>query len=233
MPPYFTNGMRRRVSSSSSRSEWCPARIRTACCHQSDALLVLAEHPVADLGCLVGRVAAVDQCGPGAAVPVSTEPFWVGAGGAGRDLVGQVEDRLGRAVVVLERDDGRVGEVLRKGEDVLGAGGAEPVDRLRVVADRGQPALFAPELAHDLDLQGVQVLVLVDQHVLEHPPELGSDHVVPGERVPVEQQIVQVEHGQLALPLAVEAKEPGELLDVVLAPGERLGQHRPRAAAAR
>src|SRR5207247_2015701 len=31
MPPYLTYGMRRRPSSSSSRSEWWPVRISTAC----------------------------------------------------------------------------------------------------------------------------------------------------------------------------------------------------------
>ena len=47
-----------------------------------------------------------------------------------------VEDRLGRAVVALQRDDARgLRELLRKVEDVAHRRAAERVDRLRVVAD--------------------------------------------------------------------------------------------------
>ena len=77
-------------------------------------------------------------------------------------------------------------------QDVFGAGGAEAVDRLRVVADHGQSAPLAAQLAHDLDLESVQVLVLIDQDLLEHRRELRADDWVAGERVPVEEQIVVV-----------------------------------------
>ena len=44
------------------------------------------------------------------------------------------QDRRGRAVVLLEPDHGRAGEPLRELQDVADGRGAEPVDRLRVVA---------------------------------------------------------------------------------------------------
>ena len=52
--------------------------------------------------------------------------------------VGGGQDRLGRAVVLLERHDpGRRREAVREVQDVAHRGGPEGVDRLRVVADHG------------------------------------------------------------------------------------------------
>ena len=45
-------------------------------------------------------------------------------------------------------------------------GGAEAVDRLHVVTDDGHVFVLAAEGAYDLDLERVDVLVLVDEHVL-------------------------------------------------------------------
>jgi hypothetical protein len=104
-----------------------------------------------------------------------------------------------------------------------GAGGAEAVDRLRVVTDNRQPALLAAQLADDLDLEGVQVLVLVNEDLLEKSGKLRPQHRVAGERVPVEEEIVVVEHGELPLALAVDAVQTGDLLEVVLTPREMLG----------
>ena len=87
----------------------------------------------------------------------------------------------------------RAGEVVREVEDVARAGGAKAVDRLKVVADHGQFAPLAAQAAHDLGLQAVDVLILVDEHVLEGAAGAGAQLLVGGERAPVQQQIVQVE----------------------------------------
>ena len=50
----------------------------------------------------------------------------------GDHRVGGVEDRLRRAVVLLELDLVRVGEVVLEVEDVADVGAAEPVDRVVV-----------------------------------------------------------------------------------------------------
>ncbi len=63
------------------------------------------------------------------------------------------------------RTHGRAGELRRQVEDVPGAGAAEAVHGLGVVADRGQPGVAGAQAADDVDLQLVDVLVLVDQHV--------------------------------------------------------------------
>ena len=95
---------------------------------------------------------------------------------AGDDGVGGAQDRLGRAVVLLEQDRAGVGVVLLELLDVADRGAAEGVDRLVGVTDddelaRLDPVLGAPpradELADQLVLGVVGVLVLVDHDVPE------------------------------------------------------------------
>ena len=85
----------------------------------------------------------------------------------GDDRVGGVEDRLGRAVVLLEADDLGVGVVALELEDVADVGAAPGVDRLVVVADHGEVAVLAGEQVGEAVLGVVRVLVLVDQDVAE------------------------------------------------------------------
>ena len=110
---------------------------------ERDAGLAVLQDPLGDVARLVGLVAHGDQLralGRGALGPqVLGEAL-------GRELddgVGGREDRLGRAVVALERDDlgGRL-KCCGKVEDVAHGGGAERIDRLRVVADDGEAAPF-------------------------------------------------------------------------------------------
>ena len=96
--------------------------------------------------------------------------------------VGGGEDRLGGAVVLLELDHARVGEVLLEVEDVAHVGAPEAVDRLAVVAHdrqvavalqahpttvRGGLAAAADEQLQEPVLRVVGVLVLVHEHVAE------------------------------------------------------------------
>ena len=60
----------------------------------------------------------------------------------GDDLIGRVEDVGGGAVVLLELDDGGVGEVLLKVEDVADVRAAPAVDALVVVAHDAEVAAF-------------------------------------------------------------------------------------------
>jgi hypothetical protein len=112
-----------------------------------------------------------------------------------------------------------------KVEDVLGAGCPEAVDRLEVVADRRQPTPLSSQGAHDLDLESVQVLVLVDQYLVEHRAHLRSKLLVAAERMPIEEQVIQVECAKRPLALRVPAKERGQFVRVLLAPGEGLGDN--------
>ena len=108
-PPYFTNGMLRRISSSSSRSLWCAARNSTACWRSVDAALALLEHL---LDHVVGLRLVVLHRHVGRSCDRlrASRSFLRYCGRAVRhQRVGGVEDRLRRAVVLLERHDARGG----------------------------------------------------------------------------------------------------------------------------
>ena len=106
------------------------------------------------------------------------------------DGVGDVEDRLHRAVVLLELHHLRA-ELLVEGEDVPHVGAAPAVDRLVVVPHDTEVLPLAGEEAKDFELRAVRVLVLVDEEervlflparedVGARPPEAGhfADEVV-------------------------------------------------------
>ena len=74
-----------------------------------------------------------------------------------------------RAVVLLEPDLLRAGEVALEAQDVLHLRAAPAVDRLVVVADGADVPLLAGEELQELELRDVRVLVLVDEQVAEAP----------------------------------------------------------------
>ncbi len=74
-------------------------------------------------------------------------------------------------------------------------------------------------------LQAVDVLVLVDEHVVERVGDARPDHLVARERAPVEQQVVEIDHAQRALARAVGAEDLRERLAMLGAPREGLGEH--------
>ena len=82
----------------------------------------------------------------------------------------------------------------------------------------------AAQASHDVDLQAVDVLVLVHQHVVEGVGHARSDHIVGRERAPVEEQVIEIEQGQLALARPVGAERLRERLAVLGTPWKRLGQ---------
>ena len=111
---------------------------------------------------------------------------------------------------------------LRKLEDVTGAGRAEAVDRLEVVADDGQAPAPARQPRHDVHLQRVDVLVLVDEHVLEAAGDRPRRALLAHQRPPAEQQVVEVEQALLALAGGVGAEHLGQRPGVLLTPREGL-----------
>ena len=146
------------------------------------------------------------------------------------DGVGDVEQRLGGAVVALEGDHRRAGEVLGEREDVLGRRRAEAVDRLQVVADDGDVASRSARSPPDeVDLQAVDVLVLVDEQVVDAPRQLRADDRVLRQRAPVEQQVVEVDDAERALARPVVDEQPREVVGVV---ARTTGRPRPAARAA-
>ena len=106
---------------------------------QRRAGLALLQHLLADVAGLPGFVAHGDQPRPFGRSALGPEILGEALAGLADHRIGGGEDRLGRAVVAVERDDlGRRRELRGEIEDVAHFGGAKGIDRLRVVADHGQ-----------------------------------------------------------------------------------------------
>ncbi len=82
------------------------------------------------------------------------------------DGVGEGDDALGGAVVLLEADGDGVRVVLLERQDVLDIGAAEGVDGLRVVAHDADVVVLRGQQFGEQVLGAVRVLVLVDVDVL-------------------------------------------------------------------
>src|SRR4029077_6927353 len=81
------------------------------------------------------------------------------------DPSGGGEDLRGRAVVLLESDDQRAGEIALEFEDVADLGAAPAVDRLVVIADAAQILVLLRQQPQPQILRDVGVLVLIDQEI--------------------------------------------------------------------
>ena len=147
----------------------------------ADPARLLLAVPVADEADLL----AVGEVGPEGLA----EAALVG----GDDAGGGGEDVRGGAVVLLEPDDLRAGEVLLEAEDVADLGAAPAVDRLVVVADAADVVVGAGEEAEPEVLGDVGVLVFVDEDVAEPALVLGEDvGVVLEDGDGVEQEVAEV-----------------------------------------
>ncbi len=143
-----------------------------------------------------------------AALALREQRFGVFLAGARNHVVGDVEDSLDRAVVLFELDDFRAGKNRGEIHDVAEVGPAERIDRLRVVADRHHVAMIHREQPHQVGLDQVGVLVLVD-----HDVAIAVRHAAPHVLVLFEQlrqpiqQVVVVEQPALALVALVIFRE--------------------------
>ncbi len=134
---------------------------------------------------------------------------------AGDERVGDVEDGLRGAVVLLERHDRGAGELGRKVEDVANRGAAERVDALRVVADDGDVPVSAGHPLEDARLEEVRVLILVHEHVIVEPGDAAAELLVGEHAGPEEEQVVVVHEIALGLPLRVVGEHADDLLPLV------------------
>ena len=191
---------------------------------QAHAGLDAREHRVDDGPRLGGGVVAAQQAGPGApgTGTAQDEPVPV-LGWA--DGIRKIEHALPGAEVSLEADHRSPREGGRDVVQVRGIGPAEAVDRLRVVADDGQAAAARAHQGHDVDLQRVHVLVLVDEHVVESGGDAGADDGVRQQGAPAQQQIVEVEQTMRALASRVGTEQVRDGVHARLYPGEVVGEH--------
>ena len=111
----------------------------------------------------------------------------------GDEPVGCGENVGRRAVVLLQADDLRAGEVAFEAQDVGDFGAAPGIDRLVVVADAAQIAARLGEELQPFVLRLVGVLIFVDEDVAETVAVAG-EHVglVAEDHQHVEQQVAEV-----------------------------------------
>ena len=121
------------------------------------------------------------------------------------DAVRGVHDVLRRAVVLLELEDLRVGEVVLEAQDVLDLRASERIDALRVVAHDADVRMVLGQAADDRVLREVRVLILVDQNVAELVlvffQRVGE---VPEQDIDVQQQVVEVHRPVFAAFASIE-----------------------------
>ncbi len=111
------------------------------------ARLAVLENPLDHVIDLRRLVAHRGQIRPLARAPLREQGLREALGRQPHDAIRGLEDRLGRAVVLLELDHpGRRLEQPRKVENVARTRRAKAVDRLRVVADDGEAVAAGPEL---------------------------------------------------------------------------------------
>src|SRR3989442_1137592 len=128
------------------------------------------------------------------------------------DLVGQREDRLRAAVVLLQLEDLRAGEQLGEVHDVAERRPAERVDALGVVPHHHHVVVREGGLADELGLQAIRVLVLVHHDVAVGVRDAPPDAFVRLQELAEAHQQIVVVHQQ-AFPL-VGLKCAVELLQV-------------------
>ncbi len=127
------------------------------------------------------------------AAPRGPQVLWFPRHVVGNYGVSSVKDRLGGPVILVQDDDGRVGERPLELEEVPHIGSPPTVDRLVGIADHRYLVMSSGKLQHELVLCPVGVLVLVDQDVLEALLVCGQDvGVVPEQPDGDPQQVVEV-----------------------------------------
>ena len=169
--------------------------------------------------------------------PVRPQGLLVTLGRAGDDLVGGGQDWRCGTIVALEPHDSCPGEPCGEIQDIADRGRTERVDGLGVVADHGHVSRRPVHVPQDVGLEGVGVLVLVHQEVIEHRLQSGSGDGVGRHRSPVQQEVVVVDDVLPPLASDVGAEDRADAVDLVPAPGEggvedfgqaQLGVHRSR-----
>ena len=81
------------------------------------------------------------------------------------DLVGRRENSLSRAVVLFQADDGAIGKILFKIQDIADRRPAKSVDRLVVIPYYAKVLMTGRQKMDQLILHLVRVLVLINQDV--------------------------------------------------------------------
>ena len=129
--------------------------------------LVQLQDFLADKARLVAFAVGLNQDRPDAGLTAGEQVFGIALLGLQNDFVGQIQDRLGAAVILFQLDDFRAGKEVGKLEDIAHRCAPKAVDRLGVVADRHHVVVGVGQQPDDVGLEPVGVLVLIDHDVAE------------------------------------------------------------------
>ena len=207
-PPYFTKGILRLPSSTSSTSLWLALRNSTAWRLSGHVGLATPQDFLADVLGLGLQLIHGHDARTGTLAADRQQVFAMLARRIRHQCVGHIEHLLGRAVVLRQRDDLRARrEAIGEAQDVFHRGGAKRVDRLRIVADHRESRAIGSQSAQDLRLQLVGVLVFIDQHVVEVRADMLREARLGHHAVPVQQQVIVVEQRGALLLLDIAAKQ--------------------------
>ena len=176
-----------------------------------EALGVQRAHGLGDPARLLALVPGAIDLGGLSLRVLRPQPLVTPRAVVGDDRGGDVEDALGRAIVLLEGDDLAVGEVLLEVEDVAEIGPPPAIHGLVGVAHHAQVAMFLGQELDDAVLGAIGVLVLIDEHV-------GPEGAIPRQRLRralqqldhEEEQVVEVHRTHRPELLLVAAIELGD-----------------------
>ncbi len=135
---------------------------------QRHAAFAVLQHSFDDVARLVCLVANADKARALVARAIAPKILGEALPGKADDRICGGQDGLRRTVVALQRDD-RGGRTELRGEieDVAHRGGAEGVDRLRIVAHDRQAGTVRLQRHENRRLQPVGILIFVNQNVIE------------------------------------------------------------------
>ena len=117
---------------------------------------------------------------------------------------GNVEDRLGGAVILLQTDDFRAWKVPLKAQNIAHFRAAPAIDRLVIIAHAANVLMLLGEEPQPQILAHVGVLILIDQDVAEAALIIGKDIRMGLENGnAVQQQIPEIAGIQRPQPLLI------------------------------
>ena len=136
---------------------------------------------------------------------------------AGDHLVGDIQDFRRAAVVDLQLEGLCVGIGAVEIKKVAEVRAAPGINALEVVAHHHEVAVGLDEHVHQFCLDGIGILVFVDQHILEFLLVKSTDALVFGEQpVRMEEQVVEIHGIGFALSLLISGVHLEHLIDINL-----------------
>ena len=102
-------------------------------------------------------------------------------------------------------------------------GGTKRVQRLGIIAHHRDARICATQPRQDVDLKLVDVLILVDQHVVEGAGDARAEAVVLHRCAPEEQQIIQVDQAGGSFAPHIGSADVRDRVDAVRRPWGDLG----------